>query len=112
MNQIELNKIAMSFLMSQSAEVASKIREFLHKDAQERADQMVGRPLHYIHNMALFECLVYLNSFFTIENNSREAVKEYAKYAETLRPRFLDIMESLRDFEPTVGNTKDNESDN
>jgi hypothetical protein len=71
----------MSFLMSQSAEVASKIRELLDKDAQQRTDKITGRPLHYIHNMALFECLVYLNSFFTIENNSIEAVKEYAKYA-------------------------------
>lgn len=110
MNQIELNKIAMTFLRSQSAEVAYKIRELFHEDAQER--KLSGPPLHYIHNIALFDCLVFLNSFFAMENNSKEAVREYAEYAETLRPKFQDIMESLQDFEPTMGNSEDNESDN
>lgn len=112
MNQVLLNKIAMNFLTSQSAEVGSKLRDLLHKDAQERADQIAGLPLHYIHNMALFDCLVCLNSFFTMENTSKEAVKEYVRHAETLRPKFLEIMESLKDFEPTAGNSEDNESDN
>jgi len=111
MNQAELNEIAVHFIRTQSAEVASKIRDLFHEDAQERADQIAGLPLHYIHNMALFDCLVCLNSFFTIENTSKEAVKEYTRYAETLRPKFLDIMESLKDFEPTAGDSKDRDNE-
>ena len=66
MNQVLLNKIATNFLTSQSVEVASKLRDVLHEDAQERTDQIAGLPLHYIHNMALFDCLAYLNSFISL----------------------------------------------
>lgn len=110
MNQTELNEIATHFIRTQSSEVASKISDLLHEDSQERADQIAGLPLHYIHNMALFDCLAYLNSFFAMENNSKEAVREYSKYAETLRPKFLDIMESLKDFQPTAENSNDDVS--
>ena len=40
----------------------------------------------------------------------KEAVREYSKYAEALKPKFLDIMESLKDFQPTVGNSKDDKT--
>ena len=110
MNQIELNRIAMSFVKSQSIEVAEKLRDVLHNDVEHRAKQIAGPPLHYIHNMALFDCLVMLNTFFISKDNSKEAASEYVKYAETLRPKFLDIMESLKDFEPTAENSKDNDS--
>jgi len=102
MNQLELNTIAMNFIEHQSAEVAAKIKDVFHKDAQERSEQIAGPTLHYIHNIALFDCLVMLNTFFMVENKSQESVNEYLKYAETLRPKFLDIMESLKDFEPTM----------
>jgi len=105
MNQIELNTIAMNFIEHQSAEVAAKIKDVFHKDAQEKSEQVAGPTLHYIHNIALFDCLVMLNTFFMIEDNSREALQEYLRHAETLRPKFLDIMESLKDFKPTTMNS-------
>ena len=102
MNQLELNTIAMNFIEHQSAEVAAKIKDVFHKDAQERSDRITGSALHYIHNIALFDCLVMLNTFFTSEDKSQEAVNEYLKYAETLKLKFFDIMEFLKDFEPTM----------
>ena len=105
MNQLELNTIAMNFIEHQSVEVAAKIKDVFHKDAQERADQIAGPALHYIHNVALFDCLVMLNTFFMIENKSPEALHKYLEYAETLRPKFLNIMESLKDFKPTTQNS-------
>ena len=106
MNQIELNRIAMHFVKSQSIEVAGKLRDVLHEDAKQRAKQIAGPPLHYIHNMALFDCLVSINAMFTIEDLSEEAVSQYAEYVETLRPKFLDIIEALKDFRPTVQDTE------
>ena len=110
MNQIELNRIAMSFIKSQSIEVAEKLRDVLHNDVEHRAKQIAGPPLHYIHNMALFDCLASINTFFITEDSSDEVVKQYADYAETLRPKFLDIMEALKDFRPTAQSESDNES--
>ena len=77
MNQSQLNQIAMHVIENQSAEVAAKIKKVLHDDAQERADQIAGPALHYIHNVALFDCLVMLNTFFMIENKSPEALHKY-----------------------------------
>ena len=102
MNQLEINKIAMHFIESQSAEVAARIRSLLYEDAEKRSEQIAGPALHHIHNIALFDCLVMLNTFFIIEDKSREAVNEYLKYAETIKPKFLEIMESLKDFKPTM----------
>ena len=67
MNQIELNRIAMHFVKSQSIEVAGKLRDVLHEDAKQRAKQIAGPPLHYIHNMALFDCIssFHITNFFT-----------------------------------------------
>jgi len=109
MNQIELNKIAMSFLKNKSDEVASKLREVLRKDVQKRVGQISGRALNHIHNMALFNSLICVNALFAEKNDSMDATIEYAKHVETLRPKFLDLVESLQDFEPTMGNSEDNE---
>ena len=102
MNQTELNKIAEHFLRDQSIEVAAKLRNALHEDAEERSQRIGGLALHYVHNISLFDCCVWLNSFFTMEDDSKEAVEEYVRYVETLRPKFLDLLESLRDFEPSA----------
>jgi hypothetical protein len=110
MNQLELNRIAMHFIRSQSIEVAVKLRELLYEDVEERSEQIAGPALHYIHNIALFDCLVGINTFFMNENNSHEAVKEYTDHAGTLRPKFLDIMEALRDFRPTAQGQDDSKS--
>jgi len=104
MNQIELNRIAMSFIRNQSAEVAAKLRDVLFADAEERSKQVGGPALHYVHTTALFDCLVLINTFFIAENDSKEAADEYIEHAETLRPKFLDIMESLKDFRPEKQN--------
>ena len=110
MNQIELNRIAVNFIERQSVEVATKLREVLYEDAEERSERIAGPALHYIHNIALFDCLVGINTLFMNENNSNEAIKEYADYAETLRPKFLDIMEALKDFRPTAQGQDDSKS--
>jgi hypothetical protein len=102
MNQLQLNKIAMHFIENQSAEVAAKLRSVLHIDARKRSEQIAGPALHYVHNIALFDCLIMVNTFFMIENKSQEALHEYIEYAETLRPKFIDLMESLKDFRPTT----------
>jgi hypothetical protein len=100
MNQLELNKIAMNFIRHQSIEVAAKLRDLLCADAEEKSEQMAGPALHYVHSMALFDCLTLICNFFVAENDSREAREEYFELTEALRPRFSDIMESLKDFRP------------
>jgi len=102
MNQMTMNQIAMSFLRGQSHEVASKIKEFLAEDAEERVQHMDGPVLHHIHNNALFEVLLQINSLFTQEHWSRDAVREYLRHAEPLKSQFFDIVDALKSFEPSV----------
>jgi hypothetical protein len=110
MNQIELNKIAMNFIKRQSLEVTVKLIDVLARDGECRSKQVGGRALHHIHNMALFNCLASINNFFITEDNSPDAVQQYTDFADTLRPKFLDIMEDLRDFRPTNGKTEEGQS--
>jgi len=104
MNQAQLNHVAQNYLMNQSLQVACKLRDFLFDDAEKRSKQIDGPSLYYIHNMALFICLMMINNVFLEKNDSLEAVMEYLDHAETLRPQFLDIVESLQDFEPEANN--------
>ena len=101
MNQMELNKIAINFIQKQSLEVAKKLKGVLADDLRERAKEIGGPAVHYVHNRALFDTLLVINCLFTSRKQSQEAVQEYQEYAETLRSNFLDIVESLQDFEPT-----------
>ena len=110
MNQIQLNRIAMDFIQNQSLEVARKLKVVLADDLRERVKETGGPAVHYIHNIALFDCLASINTFFIHENDSEEAVRQYADYAETLRPKFLDIMEALKDFRPTEQNQDNHQS--
>jgi len=102
MNQMKMNQIAKNFLQGQSHEVASKIKELLAEDAEERILHMDGPVLHHIHNNALFEALLRINSLFTQEHLSRDAVREYLRHAEPLRSQFFDIVDTLKSFEPSV----------
>jgi hypothetical protein len=109
MNQLELNAIAKHFIQRQSFEVAKKLKGFLTEDLKERAEELPGPLVHYIHNMAVFDTLLGINCLFTQKNESETGLQEYLEHAETLRLKFLDIVDSLKDFEPTdSGNQKDN----
>jgi len=102
MDQKELNQVALDFIHNQGIEVATKLRETLLCDVKERSEQVSWQALHHIHNMALFECLVWLNSMLSLDEDiSEESFNEYLCFVETLRPKFLDIIEALKDFQPT-----------
>lgn len=101
MNQSELNKIAMNFIRSQSIEVATKLQETLSCDIEERSSQVAGQALHYIHNMALFDCMTWLNSLIALNDVPEEAIDEYLEFAGTLRTKFMAIVDELKDFQPT-----------
>jgi hypothetical protein len=107
MNQLELNTMAMRFIQMQSTEVAAKLNQVLGDDAQERAKLVSGPPLHYIHNMAIFDCFAALNPMFLVDDDSPEALRQYIMYAETLRPKFIELMEELKDFRPEEQNRAD-----
>jgi len=109
MNQLELNNIAKLFVQSQSIEVAKKLRTVLSEDLDERVTQMPGQAVHHIHNVALFDALLGINCLFHAKNPSEAGLREFLEHAETLRPKFLDIVDSLKDFEPT---SKKNENKN
>ena len=90
----------MSFIRNHIAEVAAKLRDVLYVEVETRSRQVGGPALHYIHSVALFDCLVLINTFFIAEAYSEEAADEYIEHAESLVSKFLDIMESLKDFRP------------
>ena len=112
MNQSELNRIAMSLIEKLSLEVATKLKSVLTDDLKELLKEMPGLTVHYIHNVALFEVLMLINCAFYSENRSRDDLKEYCEYAETFRAKFLDIVESLKDFQPSGKNSGDTAGDN
>ena len=112
MNQTELNRIAMSFLEQQSMEVADKLKHVLTEDLNERAKEVPGMTVHYVHNVALFRALMFINCVFCAENKSKDALKEYCQYAETFKEKFLDIVEALKDFVPSGKNPGETAGDN
>lgn len=101
MNQLELNAIAKHFIQSQSFEVAKKLKGFLSEDLKEKIEELPGSTVHYIHNMALFDTLLGINCFCIPNNTSKAGLQEYLEHAKMLRSKFLDIVDSLKDFEPT-----------
>ena len=109
MNQFEQNKIAEFFIHSQSLEVTDKLEEVLVEDIKEQRKEIPGSIAHHIHNIALFYTLLRINSMFQANNSSKAASRQYLEHAETLKPKFLDIVDSLKDFEPKdSGSQKDN----
>ena len=100
MNQVELNTVGQIFIENRSIEVAHKLGVVLHEDLEERAKQIPGPIVHYIHNLALFDVLLKLNCLFQNVDHSYEACEEYLEHAESLKIQFLNIVDSLKDFEP------------
>jgi hypothetical protein len=101
MNQMEMNQLARYVVETQSVEVCNKLQDVLVEDLKQRGSQIGGPVTHYVHNTALFHTLLALNCLLREQNSSREALQEYLEYAQTLLPKFLDIVEALKDFEPT-----------
>ena len=77
MNQLEFNIIAQQFIETQSSQVTIKLQKTLVSDAEERSEQVPsGTTLHYIHNRALFNCMVWLCSM-DFREQPKEALQEY-----------------------------------
>jgi len=108
MNQLEQNRIAEFVIHSQSLEVTNKLETVLTEDLKEMGKEIHGSVVHYIHNIALFYGLLRINCLFQANNNSEAASRQYLEHAKTLRLKFLDIVDSLKDFEPTDSSQKDN----
>jgi hypothetical protein len=103
MDQAELNRVAISFLRAQAFEVADKLRQTLIADIKKRSVRISGVALHHIHNMAMFECLMWLNSQVALgKDASKETVDDYVCLTETLRPKFQEIVNTLKDFQPAA----------
>ena len=99
MNQAELNRIATSYLKAKSIEVARKIDSILDEDLNTRVEELNGPIIHHIHNEALFYSLMKLNNLALSENSSKNAAMEFYMLAESLKPKFFEIIETLKDFE-------------
>ena len=97
MNQAELNRIAINLIKKHSFEVAQKLEKVLAEDVQERAKELPGMTVHHIHNMALYDLLLIVNSIFLEDRKSAETASEYCQLGESLRPKFLEIVEALKD---------------
>ncbi len=102
MNQAELNRIAIDLIKNHSFEVAQKLEKVLGEDIQERAKELPGMTIHHIHNMALYDLLLMVNSIFLEDRKTAETAREYCQLGESLRPKFLEIVEALKDFASTV----------
>ncbi|MFA6186466.1 MAG: hypothetical protein WC770_04535 [Phycisphaerae bacterium] len=108
MNQIELNRIAMNYIEMQSIELASKIDLILTDDLLKKMKEHNGPTIHHIHNLAIYNSLAKLNSLFQVNSNSEKSLSEYCELAESLKPKFMEIVETLKDFQPS-GETSNNE---
>ena len=106
MDQKLLNMIALDTIDSHHCQVVSKLKDFFNRDIKKRSKDLPGAAVHHVHNTSLFECLIWMNPVFCRTNKSEQAFDEYMKFAETLKPKFMEIVESLKDFQPT-GDPKD-----
>ena len=101
MNQIAMNRIAANFIDMQSIELASKLKKILLADIQKKTEYIDGPTAHHIHNRALFNVLLAINCIFVKDFQSRSARQQYLEHAKELESRFFDIVDALKDFEPT-----------
>ncbi len=104
MNQSELNQIAHNFILDQSLKTSVKLNEILGKDYKERSKKLSGQAIHHIHNMSVYECLIWLNSIVALNDASEETIEQYYDYADSLRSQYFDIVEKLKDFQPPKNN--------
>ncbi|MHB9068799.1 MAG: hypothetical protein ACYC54_00355 [Sedimentisphaerales bacterium] len=98
MDQKLLNTLAMEVIDRHRTEAFRELRELLERDCEKRQEQIPGMAVHHVHNVALFDCLVWLNPLFSRENHSEEAWQEYLIFASTLEPKFREIVNNLKDF--------------
>lgn len=68
----------------------------LDRDRFQRQRCIPQDVMRYIHNEALFGCIRTVNSTASIKS-----IKEYLRFADTLKPKFFEIVEALRNFQPT-----------
>lgn len=99
MNQKQLNQIAVSFINKESEKVADKLKETLKKDASECKLPVSKEGMHHIHTQAIFNLLrIIIIICYGNKDASEQEVKEYLRYAESLRPEYMNIVEALKDF--------------
>lgn len=101
MNQIAMNRIAANFIDMQSIELASELKKLLLANIQKKSEYIDGPTLHHIHNRTLFNVLLAINCIFMKDFQSRTARRQYIEHAKELESRFFDIVDALKDFEPT-----------
>ena len=101
MNQIAMNRLAANFIDIQSLELGSKLRKVFLADLRKKIEHIDGPTVHHIHNRALFNVLLAINCIFVKDFQSRTARRQYLARAKELESRFFDIVDALKDFEPT-----------
>jgi hypothetical protein len=96
MDQKQRHEMALKALDDQCTEAFVVLSICLERDRSKRQEYLPQDVVRYIHNDALFECLRVVNSAVSIKT-----VMEYRRFADTLRPKFFEIVEALRNFQPT-----------
>ncbi len=100
MNQTELNRVALDAISDHITRVFLKLRKTLVSDLKKRSENISGAALFHVHNMSLFQCMIWLNSIVALKDDCEGHSREYLNLAASLEPKFKEIMEALRDFEP------------
>ena len=99
MDQKDLNQIAAAFIKSESMKVATKLVEKLQDDITERKERISEEALRHIHTLSLFELLAIISLSRSPDKEiSKEAARAYSKLVESLKPKYLQIAEELKDF--------------
>ncbi len=111
MNQIEMNRIATNYIENQSWGLAKKLENVLMEDLKKETGQISGMALHHIHHEAIFSLITLLNSIFIAKDKEKydEYAKEYLKLAQSLKPQFFDIINTLKDFQLPENPSQDQE---
>lgn len=108
MNQIELNRIANHYINKESFELSKKLEKILYEDLAAKKEDISGPVLHHIHNTSLFFLLLNINCFYVKQSGSQAATRQYLELAESLKPKFMEIIEALKDFRPVGLESDDN----
>lgn len=105
MNQQELNRIAWEEIRRQSVELFAYLHLQLGTKSREKRMKMISKEMiRCVQNVALFDCIRAINSPPKISDSITYTPKQYLEYnrfAETLWPEYFEIIETLKDFQPT-----------
>ncbi|MHB9068800.1 MAG: hypothetical protein ACYC54_00360 [Sedimentisphaerales bacterium] len=96
MDQKQRHELALKALDNQCTEAFVMLSLCLDRDRFQRQRCIPQDVMRYIHNEALFGCLRTVNS-----TASLKSIKEYLRFADTLKPKFFEIVEAIRNFQPT-----------